>query len=665
MSVQFGKWNIDGQPVDPGYLQKAKGMLAPYGPDGEGAYIKDNVGILYGAFHTTMESRRESQPLITPSGTVICWDGRLDNRSELITGLKGFLPADPTDVEIVAAAYELQGTECFAQLRGDWALAIWTPSTRSLLLAKDFIGTRHLYYSVDKCQITWSTTLDPLVLLPGKSFALVEEYIAGWLSFFPATHLTPYAGIHAVPPSCFVRLEPRQQTIHKYWDFDPSKRIRYRTDSEYEEHFRQVFGESVKRRLRSDSPVLAELSGGMDSSSIVCMADTIIGQGAAETPRLDTVSCYDDSEPNWNERPYFTKVEEKRGCSGCHIDVSKQNPFKLQKKVNRFPAAPSCGSCLDDPAKRFGACMSAGGNHVVLSGTGGDEITGGPPNPTPELEDLLANARFGDLAKQLKAWALSKRKPWFYLLFDAMRGFFPASLISVPKSKNPAPWINADFAKRNQMALQGYQHRLRLFGPLPSFQENVCTLDALRRQLACSAIPFEPPYEKRYPYLDRDLVEFTYAIPREQRVRPGQRRSLIRRALVGIVPQEILDRKRKAYVARAPLAAISMEWLSLTEMTHHMFSGSQRIIVPEAYQKGLQRAREGTDPMVVPLMRTLELEFWLRQLLHWRPQTEVSISESRQSRATKEIQLARVELFTNPRRKICLTRNHKSSNWMP
>src|SRR6202035_132686 len=100
-----------------------------------------------------------------------------------------------------------------------------------------------------------------------------------------------------------------------------ANRIHYRSDAEYEEHFRFCFTESVKRRLRSDSPVLAELSGGMDSSSIVCMADQILARGKGETPRLDTLSYYDDSEPNWNERPYFTKVEEKRGRAGCHIDV--------------------------------------------------------------------------------------------------------------------------------------------------------------------------------------------------------------------------------------------------------------------------------------------------------------------------------------------------------
>src|SRR5207302_381895 len=117
----------------------------------------------------------------------------------------------------------------------------------------------------------------------GKTFALNEEYIAGWFVVrFPAAHLTPYVGIHAVPPSSSVRLGPGRANVSGYWDFDPGKRIRYRTDAEYEEHFRAVFGKAVQRRLRSDGPILAELSGGMDSSSIVCMADSIIARGDVE-----------------------------------------------------------------------------------------------------------------------------------------------------------------------------------------------------------------------------------------------------------------------------------------------------------------------------------------------------------------------------------------------
>src|SRR5207249_9889408 len=126
-------------------------------------------------------------------------------------------------------------------------------------------------------------------------------------------------GIEAVPSSCFVRFETGRAVIRRYWDFEPSEINRRRNATEYEEQFRCVFTNSVRRRLRSSTPVLAELSGGMDSSSIVCVADAVMADGFVETPRLDTVSYFDDSETNWNELPFFAKVEQQRGRAGRHV----------------------------------------------------------------------------------------------------------------------------------------------------------------------------------------------------------------------------------------------------------------------------------------------------------------------------------------------------------
>src|SRR5438034_6295130 len=98
MSVQFGRWNFEGQPPPPEYIQKVSGTLAPYGPDSNEAYSKCGVKILYRAFHTTKESRRETQPHTCPSGAVITWDGRLDNRAELISELRNSLTISSTDV---------------------------------------------------------------------------------------------------------------------------------------------------------------------------------------------------------------------------------------------------------------------------------------------------------------------------------------------------------------------------------------------------------------------------------------------------------------------------------------------------------------------------------------------------------------------------------------
>src|SRR5436190_23656350 len=144
MSVQFGRWNFEGQQPHQDYITKVRSILARYGPDSDESYSKGGVKILYRAFHITKESHRESQPHISSSGAVITWDGRLDNRAELISELRDALAFDSTDVAIVAAAYETWGADCFAKLIGDWAFSIWNPVNRSLILAKDPIGTHHL-----------------------------------------------------------------------------------------------------------------------------------------------------------------------------------------------------------------------------------------------------------------------------------------------------------------------------------------------------------------------------------------------------------------------------------------------------------------------------------------------------------------------------------------
>src|SRR3984885_14504931 len=466
MSVQFGRWNFEGQPPAPNYIDKVSATLAPYGPDSNESYSKGGINILYRAFHTTKESRREKQPHISSSGAVITWDGRLDNRVDLISELRDTLTVNSTDVAIVAAAYEKWGANCFAKLVGDWALSIWNPRERSVLLAKDPIGTKHLYYSFDEKQLAWSTILDPLVRLAGRTFEICEEYIAGWFSIFPAVDLTPCVGIHSVPPSSSVLLRPGKRAVSKYWDFDPKNKIRYRADAEYEEHFRTVFAIAVQRKLRSDRPVLAELSGGRDSSSIVCMADTIVARGAADTPRLDTISYYDDSEPNWNERPYFTKVEEKRGRTGGHVNVGAQDPENIpapepppESVHARFVPTPGYDGRT---SPHFRMCMASQGNRVVLSGIGGDEVMGGVPTPAPELENLLARAQFGALAHQLKVWALEKTKTWFYLFWEATRGFFPPALVGVPKYMRPTTWLCPNFVKRHRAALSGYPSRTKV-----------------------------------------------------------------------------------------------------------------------------------------------------------------------------------------------------------
>jgi asparagine synthase (glutamine-hydrolysing) len=619
VSVQFGRWNFEGQPPTPDYVEKVRAALAPYGPDSNESYSKGDVRIIYRAFHATKESHRESQPCISPSGAAITWDGRLDNRADLISELRDSATVNSTDLAIIAAAYEKWGANCLRKLTGDWALSIWNPRERFVLLAKDAIGTKHLYYSFDDKQLTWSTILDPLVLFAGKTFEVSEEYIADWFAIqFPAAHLTPYVGIHSVPPSSSVLLRPGKHIVNKYWDFDPGKRIRYRTDSEYEEHFRSALATAVQRRLRSDRPVLAELSGGMDSSSIVCMADVIIARGQADCPRLDTLTWYDESKPNWGELPHVTKVEEKRGRIGHHINAAALKEdhshisFGTEFASDRLAATPIPNSRTSEFLKQNAAYIKSQGYRITLSGIGGEVTGDGAPTPTPELQNLLARARFVTLARQVNAWAGKMRKNRLPVLWDAVRGF---ALQDTPEYLNPpAPWFNPDFTRRNRAVFRGYSSRIKLLGPLPSFQDHIDKLSATRRFVAFCGLHSELLRDVRYAYYDRDLLEFMYAIPREQIVRVGQRRSLMKRALVGIVPDEVLNRKKREAVPQESPKGSPKEPLYLPEIGQHITSGAIGIVDPDRFAEALQKARRNEDVPIGSLNRTLTLESWLRHL---------------------------------------------------
>lgn len=261
MSVQAGIWHFDAKPVDANALSRLGCVAAEFGPDGESQHLSGSVGMLYRPFHTTTESRAECQPLIG-NQYVLTWDGRLDNRDDLAASLRAFLPIGPTDVAIVGAAFERWGTDCFGKLRGEWAASIWSSRDNQLILARDYIGVRQLFYYPQPHKVVWCTILRALA--QEGNFNVCDEYIAGYLAFKPAADLTPYCELRSVPPGGFVCIRSTKLTTHFYWRFDPRQKTRYRTDAEYEDEYFHLLSASVRCRLRSDRPVLAALSGGLD-----------------------------------------------------------------------------------------------------------------------------------------------------------------------------------------------------------------------------------------------------------------------------------------------------------------------------------------------------------------------------------------------------------------
>ena len=617
MSVQFGVLHFDGSAVDQHYLEEVQSVIAPYGPDGGRTYINKGIGVLYCAFETTKESHNENQPHASESEIVTTWDGRLDNREELIGLLEGALGDDPTDVAIVAASYERWGVDCLRRLIGDWAVSIWDPRDRTLILAKDFVGSRQLYYSLEPHRVTWCSVLDPLAVCVNCTPNLNEEYIAGWLWSYPALHLTPYVGIQSVPASTYILIRHGVPKVQNHWTFDPETTTVYRDDQAYEEHFRTVLFESVRRRLRSDTAVLAELSGGMDSSSIVCVGDLLIAQARTQARRLDTISYYDDQEPSWNEFPFFTIVEQRREQSGFHLDMSKNGGLASLDCKNLI-AVPGYDQRGIEVEKERVMCFKSNGNRILLSGVGGDEFLGGVPSPIPELADLLRAGRLRQFGSQLKKWSLVKRRPAAHLLKETLAMVWPWQALPVSQSNDTPRWLRRDFIHRNRAAFTPDRRKFRPWRMRPSFQSGLMTLDVLRAQIGTPCLPWLGIYDTTYPYLDRDLIAFSLSLPCDQLLRAGQRRSLMRRALQDIVPSEILNRKRKAFVSRRPLVCIASEWNAIQALIKNSRLADLGCVEPAFYYEGFVEASKGISRDLLFLLRALKLEVWLKNIIERR-----------------------------------------------
>jgi asparagine synthase (glutamine-hydrolysing) len=595
VSVQFGMWNFDGRPVDRIYAGKVFEQLDRASPDGVSVCAEEGLLLLYGACDTTPLAHRERQPFAAADGALLLWDGRLD-AAEPSAG------PDPTDLARVGAAWERSGTACFRDLLGDWALSAICRDRRALVLARDFLGSRPLYYLRNRGFAAWSTLLEPLLSVPGERFTLDEEYLAGWFAGYPDASLTPYEEILAVPPASFVRVTPRSVEVETYWKPRLQKLSSLKSDADYEECFRAHFFAAVKRRLRSRGPVAAELSGGLDSSAIVCAADLIAGRGARS---VETVSFFDPEEPRWNERPYFLAVEERRGRAGFHLNVGLEGRL-LPEHDQGFPVTPAHGALPSPSDQRLSEFLAGGGFRVLLSGVGGDEFTGGVPTGIPELADCV---RCGDLVRFLRRaflWSLAARRPLLHLAAETLATFLPS------RNRNPAwptPWLAGSFRKRHRRTFARDLPRFRWFGPLPSFQANLAALDGIRRQLALAATPGR---EMRYPFLDRDLLEYLFNIPRSRLVRPGERRSLLRRALRGIVPDLVLDRPSKAFVATSHSKALASDWPRVEKLLDGMRVERCGMVDSGRLLGELEAARRGLDVPLLPLLRVLRVEWWMR-----------------------------------------------------
>ena len=614
MSILFGVRAADGEPVAEDQLRMLARATSRYATDGTSFATRANVGMGFQPYHTHERSRLEVEPVKAVQGNMVSFDGRLDNHDDLCRDLEIQTRVTP-DSEIVLAAFDRWGEDCFSRFVGDWALALWSDVDRVLYLARDHAGTRTLYYEIAQGRVRWSTYVDTF-LVESTQCAIDDAYAACYLAGQPAGDLTPFEGIRAVPPAHLIRIDGRKISRKNHWNpWKSTDEICYRSDDEYGEHFLSLFKESVRRRSNSAEPVVAQLSGGMDSSSIVCVSDLLRrDSGAGPEYLIDTISFFDDSEPGWDERPYFSAVERARGKEGMHFEASFRDrtfePLPASAGFYAWPDADSGSLRQEDALSRL---LASKGTRVVLSGLGGDELLGGVPTGTPELADLLVRGRFGTLCTLAFRWCLPTRRPLLEELIGAGKATWTA-YFGLGRNSVPAPdWISGqlrEILQARKPARPGIAERSQL---LPS---QIFACEAWHSIL--DSLPHLRPghlcrYEFRYPYLDRDLVDFLFAIPRSQLIRPGRRRFLMRNAMKGIVPDAVLERPRKALVERSPMVALRRNQQRLRALFQAPQISQMSFVDVSQVTAALERVFVSNTATEWPLLlRLINLEIWLR-----------------------------------------------------
>lgn len=613
MSILFGVRAAEGESVAEGELRKLAQATSRYAPEGTSVVTRGSIGMGFQPYYTHERSKLETQPVIAARGDILSFDGRLDNHDELTRKLDLPYKAAP-DSEIVLAAFERWGENCFSRLVGDWALALWSDADHVLYLARDHAGARTLYYQAAKGQVRWSTHLETFFIDSDRS-KIDEAYVASYLCSLPIRDLTPFEGIRAVRPAHYLRIDGQKFSQRPHWTcWRARDEICYRSDDDYAEHFLVLFKQAVKRRSGPGAPAVAQLSGGMDSTSIVCVSDLLRREiGAGPEDLIDTISHFDDSEPGWDERPYFTAVERARGREGVHFEASfrARTFLSLPRSLGEYmwPGTDSGSFAQEQALFRL---LGNKGNRVILSGLGGDELLGGVPIGTPELADLLVHGRFGTLCAQAFRWCLPGRTPLLDELIDIGKSTWMAYFGQSFHLDSVPDWLSGRMKRvsRSQKShAASLTHRLRRL-PSQIFAGNAWesilgSLPHLQPGLVCR-------YEFRYPYLDRDLVDFLLAVPRTQLVRPGRRRYLMRNAMKGIVPHEVLERRRKASVQRGPMVAFRRHQQTLRgllaspQIVERGFVELPRVHAALDRVLGSNAAREWPS-----LLRLINLETWL------------------------------------------------------
>lgn len=536
-------------------IKKMCNVIKHRGPDDFGHFTDKKI-CLGNRRLSIIDLKTGRQPIHNEDETAwIVFNGEIYNYKALKQELesKGHRFYTNSDTETIVHAYEEYGDECPKKLRGMFSFAIWDSEKQKLLLARDRLGIKPLYYMKTKDKFLFASEIKSILQYPVKrrvDMKALSNYLT--FTYIPAPE-TMFEGIKKLPPAHILVLNKGKIKISKYWDIDYSPTNF--DEKYYVKKLQEVLKESVKLRLMSEVPLGAFLSGGLDSSSVVAIMSSL-------SDKVKTVSAVFEGDSNYDESKYAKIVAERFQTDHHEVFLEEDYAELLPKIVWHFdePSAdPSSVAeyLISQKAKKHVT--------VALVGEGGDELFAGYRQYKIMslayryhriLPGYFKNVTIPKISSRLSKKAKRRR---VMRTLEFLSGFTP-TLGDPKKSYKHITHHFTEEEKRKIMpdsieekVIDGYFRKNNFIRNMFLFELKVPLPDILLMNV--DKMTMAHSVEARVPFLDHRLVEFSASIPFRFKLKSMKEKYILKKAMKEVLPKEILKRKKH------PFAVPLIEWL--------------------------------------------------------------------------------------------------------
>lgn len=560
-------WMVHRGPDGEGFGEFAVSQRGAEHPSGE----RPSATVLFGHRRLAIIDLSEAagQPMSTPDGRFrLVFNGEIYNYREIGAELRnlGVRFRTNSDTEVLLLGWQRWGTALLPRLIGMFSFAVLDREKATVVLARDPFGIKPLYYTRSQERLIFASEIAPLLNFRSISrranLGAVYEFLGG--GFGDHSERTFFRDIHQLPAAHYMSIScesPREGEPTRYWQLQ-RREAEPMSPAEASARFRDLFERSIKLHLRSDVPVGVSLSGGTDSSSITAMVRAVEGPKS----ELHTVSYVAD-DPNLSEERWSRIVARTTSAQQHLVHVRPEELIQDFEQLARVQEQPF-GSPTIYAQYRIFRRASEMGLKVMLGGQGADQYLGYIRHLSVRLATLVREGRWSEASRFLR-YARALPLSGALSLRSTVRHTLPERLVQIVKRLRPGSPVgaNADWFEQHGIgparthANGNHQHRLHHL-----MEQNLNeTLPSLLRFEDRNAMAFS--VENRVPFLTTELVEFVFSLPEEEVIsREGRCKAVLLRAMQGIVPSEILERRDKIGFVM-PLAKLNRETQSWLEGT--------------------------------------------------------------------------------------------------